>query len=78
MGKRSRHKTRYTDPGSRGSGGNSLEHISTGDNSLIRSPVAQELRSTINKRDLMKLKSFFLRQRTSHRQSDKMEGGSLQ
>jgi hypothetical protein len=37
---------------------NSLEHIGKGDNFLNRPPTAQALRSTINKRDLVKLKSF--------------------
>ena len=38
--------------------GNCLEHIGTGDNFLNRTPTAQTLRSTINKWDLIKLKSF--------------------
>jgi hypothetical protein len=38
--------------------GNSLEHVGTGDNFLKRTPMAQALRSTIDKWDLMKLKSF--------------------
>ena len=38
--------------------GNSLKLIGTGDNFLNRTPVAQALRSTIDKWDLMKLKSF--------------------
>ena len=38
--------------------GNSLELIGTGDNFLNRTPTAQALRATINKWDLMKLKSF--------------------
>ena len=37
--------------------GSSLELIGTGDNFLNRTPIAQALRSTINKWDLMKLKS---------------------
>ena len=36
----------------------SLELISTGGNFLNRTPMAQALRSTIDKWDLMKLKSF--------------------
>ena len=43
--------------------GNSLEYIGTGDNFLNRTPIAQALRSTINKWDLMKLKTS-VRQRT--------------
>jgi hypothetical protein len=38
--------------------GNNLECITTGDNFLKRTPVTQALRSTIDKWDLMKLKSF--------------------
>jgi hypothetical protein len=38
--------------------GNNFECIDTGDNFLNRTPTAQALRSTINKWDLMKLKSF--------------------
>ena len=37
---------------------NNLEIIGRGDNFLNRTPIAQALRSTINKWDLMKLKSF--------------------
>ena len=39
--------------------GNSLEHIGTGDNFLNRVPIAQARRSTVNKQDLVKLKSFY-------------------
>ena len=38
--------------------GNSLELIDTGDNFLNRTPIAQVLRATIKKLDLMKLKNF--------------------
>ena len=38
--------------------GNSLEPLGTGDNFLNRIPMAQALRTTIDKWDLMKLKSF--------------------
>jgi hypothetical protein len=38
--------------------GKSLEHICTGEIFLSRTPMAQALRSTIDKWDLMKLKSF--------------------
>jgi hypothetical protein len=38
--------------------GNSLEHTGTGDNFLNRTPMAQALKTTIDKWDLMKLKSF--------------------
>jgi hypothetical protein len=37
--------------------GNSIEHISTEDNFLARTPMAQALRSTIDKWDLMKQKN---------------------
>jgi hypothetical protein len=42
----------------RGKVGNSLEHNGTGDNFLNRTPMAQALRHTIDKWDLMKLQSF--------------------
>jgi hypothetical protein len=38
--------------------GNSFEYIGTGDNFLDRTPITQALRLTINKWDLMKLKTF--------------------
>jgi hypothetical protein len=38
--------------------GNCLEHIGTGGKFLSRIPIAQALRPTINKWDLMKMKSF--------------------
>jgi hypothetical protein len=38
--------------------GNSPEHFSTGENSLNRTPVAQALKSTPDKWDLRKQKSF--------------------
>ena len=38
--------------------GNSLECIGTGENFLNRTPMAQALRSTVDKWDLMKLKNF--------------------
>ena len=37
---------------------NSLEHIGRGENFLYRTPMTQALRSTIDKWNLMKLKSF--------------------
>lgn len=45
---RPQHKARRTEP-DRGESGNSLELTSTGDNFLNRAPIAQGLRSTINK-----------------------------
>jgi hypothetical protein len=38
--------------------GNPLKYIGTEENFLSRTPMAQTLRSTIDKRDLIKLKSF--------------------
>ena len=38
---------------------NSLEYIGTGNNFLNRKPIAQALRSRINKRDLIKLKTIY-------------------
>ena len=38
--------------------GKSLEHISTGRNFMNGTPMAQAVRSTIDKLDLIKLKSF--------------------
>ena len=38
--------------------GSTLEHIGTGDHFLNLNPVAQTPRETINKWDLLKLKSF--------------------
>jgi len=43
--------------------GNTLEYIGTGDTFLNRSPMAQVLRSTIDKWELRKLQSFLLKQR---------------
>ena len=51
------HITRYTKY-DRGEVGNSLECTGTGENVLNRSSIAQALRSTIDKWDLRKLKSF--------------------
>ena len=39
--------------------GNSLECIAVGNDFLNRTPITQALRSTINKWDLMKHKSFY-------------------
>jgi hypothetical protein len=51
------HKTRYTKLNKRESG-KSLDFLVTGGNFLNRTLMAQALRSTIDKWDLMKLKSF--------------------
>jgi len=48
---------------------NILEHIDTGDNVLNRTPRAQALRSTIDKWDLMKLKSFCKAKNTVNRKN---------
>ena len=57
MVQRPQRTTRYS-KSSRADSENSLEFIDTGDNFLNRTPMAQALRSTIHKWDLMKLKSF--------------------
>ena len=59
--------------------GSTLEHIGTGDHFLNTTPAAQILRETINKLDLLKLKSFYkalkaIKQRTwSTRQNDSLQ-----
>jgi hypothetical protein len=50
-------KTRYTKSNGR-KVGNRLESIGTGDNFLRKTPMPRALSSTIDKWDLMKLKSF--------------------
>jgi hypothetical protein len=55
--RRPQYKTRYT-KSDRRKVGNNLEQSGTGDNFLNRTPTAQALRSTINKWELVKLKSF--------------------
>ena len=54
------HKTRYTESNRRESGKvpGTHWHRGGGENSLNRTPMAQALRSRIDKWDLMKLKSF--------------------
>jgi hypothetical protein len=47
--------------------GNSLERISTGENFLNRTPMTQALRSTIDKWEFMKLKSFYKEKNTTNR-----------
>jgi hypothetical protein len=47
--------------------GSNLELFSTGDNFLNRTPVARALRSTIDKWDLVKLKSFYKAKDTENR-----------
>ena len=47
--------------------GSSLEHISTGENFLNRGPRTQALKSTIDKLNLIKLKSFFKAKNTLNR-----------
>ena len=51
------HKTRYTKLIEE-KVGKSLEHMSTGENFLNRTPMAYALRSRIDKWDLIKLQSF--------------------
>jgi hypothetical protein len=55
--KGSQDQTRYT-KSNRKKVGNNLERMGTGENVLNRTPMAQALRPTIDKWDLMKLKSF--------------------
>ena len=55
--------------------GNSLECIGTGDNFLNRTPVTQALRSTINKWDLMKLKSLCKAKDTVNGQNGSLQTG---
>jgi hypothetical protein len=55
MDQRPQHKTRYTEP-DRKEVGNTFEYIGIGNYFLIKTPIAQVLRSTISKWDLMKLK----------------------
>jgi hypothetical protein len=50
--------------------GKSLEHIGTGEN-LHKTPMAQALRSTIDKWDLLKLKSFCKAKDTVNRTKQK-------
>ena len=57
MDQRPQYKTRYTKPDRR-EGREQREHIGIGDNFLNRTPIIQALRLTINKWDLMELKSF--------------------
>ena len=46
-------------------GENSLELIGKGKDSLNRTPLAQALRSTVSKQDLMKLKGFYMAKDTN-------------
>jgi hypothetical protein len=55
--------------------GNSLEPIGIGDNFLNRTPMAQALRSTIDKWDLMKLKTFVRQRAWSLGQNDNPQIG---
>ena len=57
MDQRPQHKTNHTNLIEE-KVGRSLEHIGTGDHFRNTTPVAQTLRRTINKWDLLKLKSF--------------------
>jgi hypothetical protein len=42
----------------KGGTGKPLEHISIGNNFLIRTPITQQLRGRVDKWDYIKLKSF--------------------
>jgi hypothetical protein len=52
------HKTRYTESNRKENGEEPRTHWHRGKFVLYRTPMAQALRSTIDKWDLMKLKSF--------------------
>ena len=54
--------------------GDSLEYIGMGDNFLNRIPTAQALRSTINKWNLIKLKSFCKAKDTINRTKQQPKG----
>ena len=58
MDQRLQHKAGHTEPYRRQSW-NMLECIGTGDHFLNITPAAQTLRETINKWDLLKVKSFY-------------------
>ena len=55
--------------------GNNLEHISTVDNFLNRTPITQILKSTINKWDLRKQESFCKAKDTINRTNSSLENG---
>ena len=55
--------------------GSTLEHIGTGDHFLNITPGAQTLRETINKWDLLKLKSFCKANDTGNKQNDSLKNG---
>jgi hypothetical protein len=57
VGQRPQHKSRYTESNRRESGSLELIGMGAGD-FLHRTPMAQALRSRIDKWDLMKLKNF--------------------
>ena len=63
MVQRPQRTTRYS-KSSRADSENSLEFIDTGDNFLNRTPMAQALRSTINKWDRKKLRSLSMAKNT--------------
>ena len=58
MDQRPQHKANHTEPHRTESEKYTLECIGTGNHFLNITPVAQTLRETINKWDLLKLKSF--------------------
>jgi hypothetical protein len=55
--------------------GNALEHIGTGNNFLNRTQKAQPLRETMNKLDLIKLKSFCTAKETVIRLKMSLQNG---
>ena len=57
MVQRPQHKANHTEP-TEEKVGRTFEHIGTGDHVLNITPAAQTLRESINKWDILKLKSF--------------------
>ena len=55
--------------------GNTLEHIGTGNHFLNITPAAQTLRETINKWDLLKLKSFCKAKDIVNKTNDSLQNG---
>jgi hypothetical protein len=63
----SQHKIRHTEYNRREICKNSLKYIGTGKNFLNRLPMAQVPRSTIDKCEIMKLKTFRKEKETANR-----------
>ena len=56
-------------------GGSTLEFIGTGDHFLNITPVSQTLRETINKWDLLKLRSFCKAKDNVNKKNDSLQNG---